>query len=712
MDRNIIAEKLLAYLSSKSSPVKLSQIAKSLGFKSSSEDYFAMKSVLDEYVSSHLIESQPRNKYVLADFDKVNTLHGKIRMYNDRGIVKTDNPEFQEVLVRRGDLLTALDGDEVLVQLFALKKNRQIRGEVVKVIKRSNKPIIGKIEMDGGIAFLNPEETHFYVDFLVPQHKLRGAKEGDKVKAFLYMWEDPYKLPQAEVSEIIGKSGKVEVEYESIIKEFELPEEFPSNVIEEALSFDEPDAKVPDYRMDLTKEDIITIDPFDAKDFDDALSLKILENGNYYLGVHIADVSHYVQENSALDIEARLRGNSVYLVDRVIPMLPEELSNNICSLKPDVPRFAYSVFIEISPRGAVKDYLVKESVMVSKRRFTYEEVLEIIESGEGDFSSLIADLHKLTRMLRQKRFRSGGIEFETQEVKFILDENKFPVEVKIKQPNDSTELVEECMLLANQVVAGHLKKLSKDHNVKKLPFLYRVHEDPDPARLSEAMTFINSLGYKMPLKDLSSFDINNLFKQLKDKPEKNTIHSVLIRSMPKAIYSHNNIGHYGLGFKEYSHFTSPIRRYPDLIVHRLLKEYSKDKVDPSRRQYLNALVKEAGSHCSQTERLAMEAERASTKLTQSIIAKENIGSEFNGTVTGVMNFGIFILLDELHTEGLLHIRNLDDDYYHYDEKRMRLVGRKHKRILGFGSRLRVKIIKVNMQKRQIDLAYIDDHPYE
>lgn len=711
MDRNSLTNKIVNYLKSTSKPIKQNQISRFLEIKPGSPQHSALNDILQELSSHGITIKLPKGRYELANYDKLSMLKGNLKMMKDRGIVFTDDDEFPEVLIRRGDLLTALDGDEVLVQLFAIKKNRKPRGEVIKILKRNEKKIIGTIELEADFFYLIPEEENYFNDFLIPKNKLKGAKNGDKVAAVLSLWDDPYKLPQAEVTDIIGRSGDLSVEYESIIKEFDLPEAFHEKVINEAREFEEPSSEIPKERIDLTNEIIITIDPEDAKDFDDALSLKILDNGNYWLGVHIADVSHYVQENTELDIEARLRGNSVYLVDRVVPMLPEELSNNICSLRPGVNRNAFSIFMEISPRGALKSHHLQESVIHSKRRYTYDEVLEIINTGEGDYSELILELHKLTRMLRAKRFRSGGIEFETQEVKFILNENKYPERIKLKKPNDSTELVEECMLIANQTIAGIVKVFAKEHKTRNLPFLFRIHEEPEEPKIREAATFINSLGFSMAKKDVSSRDINQLLKQVADKPEKNTIHQILIRSMPKAIYSSSNIGHYGLGFKEYSHFTSPIRRYPDLLIHRLLKEYAKEKPEADRLNYLKYFVNDAAKQCNITERQAMEAERASIKLTQSIIAKENIGNDFNGTVTGVMGFGLFIELDGLHTEGLLHIRNLDDDYYHFDEKRFRLVGKRHKKIIGFGSRLRVQLIKVNMHKRQIDLAYIDDHPY-
>lgn len=709
MNREALIENLLGLLKNSPSPIKLNEIAKALQIRSDNAEYEIMKDILSDLTEKNIINKSSRRRYSMANVAEGSSYEGVIHIRNDKGILLTDIPELQKITINPKHLNTALEGDTVRIQLHAQKPNKKPRGEVIDIISRSSKDIYGTLDNNGYFYFIIPDEEYHYVDFLVPEEKLGGAKQGDKVRAKLLNWDNPQHNPTAEIVEIFGRAGQPGVEYEAIIKEFELPDEFPGDVLEEAKTYQEPGLDLPEGRLDLRDKLIITIDPFDAKDFDDALSLEILDNGNYYLGVHIADVSHYVRENTALDIEARFRGNSVYLVDRVVPMLPEELSNNICSLKPGVPRNAFTVFMEISPRGAVKNYQITESLIISKRRYTYEEVLDIIQKGEGENAGLLLELDKLAKLLRRKRYLKGGINFDTQEVKFKLDENKYPVQVEIKRSSDSTKLVEECMLITNQIVAGHVKKLRTKFKQRKTPtFLYRVHEDPDQKKISEAVDFITRFGVKVDKKSISSKEINKILKEFEERPEKFIVNQILIRSMAKAVYSHNNIGHFGLGFDDYSHFTSPIRRYPDLIVHRLLKEYAKGRPDDNRIEFIKMFVRDAGNHCTATERTAMEAERASTKLTHAVMAQDMLGNDYDGRITGVTSFGLFVQLDDFYGEGLLHIRDMKDDYYYFDEKNLRLIGKRLKRVYGFGDRLRVKIVRVNVDKRQIDLAYVGD----
>ena len=612
---------------------------------------------------------------------------------------------YPKVTIKRKHLSTALDGDTVQVKLLALKKEKKVRGEVIKVTNRINRIFIGTLEFDGNFNFLIPDDNKYYVDFLVPTNKLKGAKSGDKVSAKFLSWTDPQKSPQAEVIEILGKAGEPKTEYLSVIKDFALPDSFPAKALEETkllpLKISAADII---GRLDYRKELVITIDPEDAKDFDDALSLKKLDNGNFQLGVHIADVSHYVKENSEIDKEALNRGTSVYLVDQVVPMLPELLSNEICSLKPRRVRLTFSVIMEINSEGEVLNYEIAESVINSKRRFSYIEVQKIIETGEGDYKELVLELDKLAKTLRERRFKKGGIDLQTVEVKFILDSNKKPTNALLRESNDSTQLVEECMLVANKTVAEHIKKLSAKFKLKTLlPFLYRVHDEPLPEKIADIVTFIKSITKSKFQSSANLKDINRLIKQFEGKPEKPIVHQLLVRSMPKAEYTNENIGHFGLGFSDYTHFTSPIRRYPDLVVHRLIKRYNTQDYKKENLSTLSKKINEIGLQTTASERFAMEVERASVKLAQTVLSNSYLGKEFNGTISGIVGFGLFVMLDDIYAEGLLHIKDLNDDYYIFDEKNFRLVGKRFNKVFHFGKRIRVKIINVNIEKRKVDL---------
>jgi len=708
MKREEISEKLLDIFAKNDRSYKLNELSKILEMKSDSAEYFLLKDVLNMFCEQGIIDKSSRRQYKLAK-KSYSELIGRIQIFDDVGVVETDSPDVPIISIKRKNLLTALDGDLVEVLLLANKSNKKPKGEVIRIIERNNSQIIGKIDYDGYFYFLVSDDIKHYMDFLVPQKQLNGARHGDKVSAVFYSWDDPSKSPKATVVKILGSAGDPKVEYDSIINEFGLPEQFPEQVIKESKSITKKLSNLPKGRRDLRNELVITIDPPDAKDFDDALSLKKLESGNYLLGVHIADVSHYVKENSAIDIEARMRGNSIYLVDRVIPMLPEELSNEICSLKPNEPRLTFSIFAELSPRGVVKNYTIEETIISSDHRFNYDQVQDIIDTGKGEHSELINELYSLTQVLRSRRFKSSGIQFDTVEYKFLLDENGYPSEVVMKTTTESTALVEECMLLANQIVAGHLKKMTKMNKLARpLPYLYRIHDEPDQKQLKEVLTFIGTFGPKLKKPVITSNDLNELIKQVEDHPEKQIIHQLLIRSMPKAIYSETNMGHYGLGFKEYSHFTSPIRRYPDLIIHRLIKEYTNEKPDAKRLEYLKILMKNVGAGSTARERLALEAERASNKVAFAIVADHHLGEEFSGIITGVTSFGLFVQLNDIYCEGLLHIKDMSDDYYIFDETNFRIIGRQRKKVYNLGRHIRTKIIKVNVEKRQIDLAFVAD----
>ncbi len=688
-------------------PLKINEISAAVGIASHSPQYEVLRAAIDTLIEEDRIRKTTRRRYVLASKADKSSFSGTLVLdYETSGYVETNDPEFPRIHIKRHDMLTGLHGDMVEVKLLALRPNKKPRGEVVNVVRRNMTPIAGTLEIDGDYIFFRPDEENYFLDFLVSKRNTAGAKSGDKVVARFLRWDNPHMNPEAEIIEVLGRAGVIRVEFDAIVKEFRLPTAFSPSVEAEALRSSKQEISA-EGRTDLRAERVITIDPDDAKDFDDALSLRHLDNGNVELGVHIADVSSYVEEHSVLDREALDRANSYYLVDRVVPMLPEVLSNNVCSLVPHQDRRTFSVFMEFSSRGILKSHRVEETLIHSKRRFTYDEVQKIIDGKEDEFSDLIMDLQKLALTLRQRRFQQGGIDFETSEIRFVLDETKNPVRATLKRRTDATGLVEECMLAANQTVTEHIVKLSKAMKLKNtLPFMYRIHDDPDEEKLNAAMAFVRTLGVDVPTKNYSSRDINVLLQSLSERPESNVINQILLRSMAKAKYSGFNVGHYGLGFKNYTHFTSPIRRYPDVVVHRLLKEYAMQKPSDKRIAQLHEHLEEIAEHCSIQERFAVDAERASSKLAQVLMARQHIGDEMMGTITGVTGYGVFVLVDEIYAEGLLHIREMTGDYYYHDEPKYRLVGRRTKEVLGFGKRIRVQITKVQLDKRQIDLRLV------
>ena len=706
-----LAERILEILKS-SAPemMKLNDLAKALHIKSDSNEYDALRITLNDMDQRKQIYKSTRRRYGLRPLGEISAFTGILRFQYNRGMIETGAKEFPTVYVREQDLNTALDGDRVRVKLLALKKGKKPYGTITEVLQRSEMPITGTIDSDDDFCFLIPDDDKYPVDFLIPQRKLGKAQHGDKVICRFLKWDDRHKSPEAEIIEILGRSGDPSVEFTGIMKEFNLPSSFPDAVEREAKAVAViPDERALKSRKDLRDKTIITIDPDDAKDFDDALSLDILPNGNRVLGVHIADVTAYVQEDSPLDKEALKRATSTYLVDRVVPMLPESLSNVICSLQPNEVRLAYSVFMECDADGHVINYDIDETVIKSTKRFTYAEAQDIINTGNGSHKDLILELHALATLLRAKRYRSGGVDFVTQETKFVLDDKKNPIKAVLKSRTDATSLVEECMLLANQTVAIALENMSKEVLKKgTLPFIYRVHDEPDMLKLKGVLGFVRQLGIPVPNGTPSSNQLHHILQLAGQLPEIMVINQFMLRSMAKAIYLEENIGHYGLGFTHYTHFTSPIRRYPDVIVHRLLKEYMRGKPADQRLRYLQDYVVDAASHCSLRERLAVDAERASIRLASAQLAMQCRGGIFNGSVTGVTSFGLFVLMDELNIEGLLHMSDLSDDYYYFDEAQFRLVGKKTKKVFRIGTRLTVKISNANIDKRQIDLSYVDE----
>lgn len=617
-----------------------------------------------------------------------------------------------DIFISPKSMMTALHDDRVEVALFAhpvkhqrTREEGRVEGEIVRIVERTHTTIVGTLEQGARFCFVIPDDERFTRDIYVAKEDLNGSVNGDKVVVELQAWEDEQQNPEGVVIEILGKSGDARVEVLSVARSFGLPMTFPRNVEQEAETFG---ATIPageiSKRLDLRGSICLTIDPEDAKDFDDAISYEEMPDGNIRLGVHIADVSHYVHEGSALDLEAFGRGTSVYMVNEVIPMLPERLSNDLCSLKPDVDRLTFSVLMDLDRRGKIQTYAIRKTVIHSRKRFTYEEVQHALTTGKGEHRDILLPLFKLTQSLLKERRRNGSIDFDTGEAKFKFDANGFPSQIVKKDRLDAHRLVEECMLLANKVVAGHIGGARKEERVK--PFIYRVHDVPDPSRLADLAGFVRQFGFSLDARHgVSSKALQHLLDQVKDTEVENFINEVALRSMAKAVYSEKNIGHYGLAFTHYTHFTSPIRRYPDLVVHRLLHEYEKP-VPPNRREELVRRLPGICQQSSDRERLAAEAERESIKVMQVEYMKRHVGDEFEGVIGGVMEYGMFVEISDLLVEGFVPVRDLDDDYYLFDQKHHTLRGRSTEKTYRLGDKVRVRVVSVNPEKREIDFAIV------
>jgi ribonuclease R len=604
----------------------------------------------------------------------------------------------EDVFVSQSNLKHALNGDMVKVYLYAKRRGKQPEGEVVEIIKRSKENIVGIVEVSKNFAFMVANSKQMPYDVFIPLPKLQGAQNGDKVVVRITEWPEKYRNPFGEVVSVLGKPGENDTEMHAILAEFDLPYEFDKKVEDAANQVSEiitdEDYKT---RRDFREITTFTIDPADAKDFDDALSIQKLSNGNWEVGVHIADVTHYVTKDSIVENEAFERATSVYLVDRVVPMIPEKLSNMVCSLRPNEEKLCYSIVFEIDENADILDQWIGRTVINSDKRFNYEEAQTIIESGKGEFKDELLVLNDLAQKLRARRFKNGAISFERVEVKFDIDEKGKPLGVYFKEHKESNQLIEEFMLLANQRVAEFIGKVDK--GAKARTFVYRIHDKPDPEKLERFSKFIQRFGYSINTSGQKNIttSINNLLDEVQGKKEQNVIETLAVRSMAKAVYSTKNVGHYGLSFPFYTHFTSPIRRYPDMMVHRMLTDYIKGEQSKNKNKY-----EEMCKHSSEMERRAAEAERASIKYKQVEFMKDHIGDDFDGVISGVTEWGFYVELNESKCEGLVHIRELDDDYYFFDEDNYAIIGRRNKKTYQLGDSVKIKIVKADLEKKQLD----------
>ena len=632
-------------------------------------------------------------------------IQGKIQITNrGTGYVIVDGMD-DDIRISARDTNMALPGDLVSVKITGSdRRSNQPKGRVVEIVKRGKDFYVGTVNKTGSNTWIiEPDHKSAHTNFYVLPDNLHGAEKDEKVTFRLKKWVHMKALPEAEVISRLGKSGSNDANILSILAENELQADFPPEIEKFAASIPEeiPQEEI-DRRRDMRDETVFTIDPHDAKDFDDALSIERLSNGNFYLGVHIADVTHYVRPDTILDKEAYDRGTSIYLVDRVIPMLPERLSNGVCSLRPHEDKLTYSCFMEIDEQGKVVNYSVEETVIHSKQRFTYEEAQEILDGKDHKLKSEVHLAGMLAKILMDKRFKEGAIDFDTPEPRFVLDDKGKPIDVILKKRLFAHRLIEECMLMANKTVAIHIDNLKQDSGKRKskhlYPFFYRVHDKPDSEKLRAVAEQVKPIGIDFQVGDhITPKHVNKLLNDVKGTSVEIIVNELTLRAMSKAVYSPDNLGHFGLGFSHYAHFTSPIRRYPDVIVHRLLKSYTS-----GTQAYSYDTLQNHGEHCSEREKVAVDAERDSIKLKQVEFLSDHIGDTLDGVISGVTERGIFVDLKNIHCEGMIRVSDMKGDYYNYDQRSHSLVGRSGKKRFQLGDEIKVIVESVNHAKRQID----------
>lgn len=665
--------------------------------------------VLDEMAWDDFITRMSDNSYMLRETDSQTQEGTFIRKSNGRNSFQPDGAG-KSVLVTERNSLYAMDGDRVRVTFMARRRNHTKEAKVVEIIKRAKETFVGRLRVDEDIAFLVVQDGLIPVDILIPKKKLHGGRTDDKAVVKITRWpNEENQVMVGEVIDVLGKAGDNDAEMNTILVQYGLPYVYPKNVEDEANKIT-GEITEKDYaeREDFRNVFTCTIDPADAKDFDDALSIRKMESGLWEVGVHIADVSHYVTENSVIDMEARKRATSIYLVDRTIPMLPERLCNFVCSLRPNEEKLAYSVIFNMDEHANIQNYRIVHTVVKSNRRFIYDEVQQILSDSnalsegkvnpKGEYAVELCKLWSMAKQLRERRFANGAVKFQSEEMKFELDEKGKPIRCYFKKTVEANNLIEEFMLLANKTVAESLGKVKKGKKAKTLP--YRVHDNPDPLKLENLRGFIVKFGYKMKstgTKGETSRSLNRLMEECDGKKEQKLIQMVALRSMMKAKYTIHNIGHFGLAFDYYTHFTSPIRRYPDTMVHRLLTRYAKGAPSANKEYY-----EELCEHSSEMELIAANAERDSIKYKAVEFMSERLGQVFDAHISGITSYGIYCEVDENHCEGMVPMRDLRDDYYEFDEKNYCLRGRRHGNVYQLGDPVRIKVVKANLEKKQLD----------
>ncbi len=657
--------------------------------------------IVAEIYDEELIIRQDNGSYISAT--KPEGLIGRLDHVNPRfGYIVVDGEE-DDIYVRSNDLLHAMDGDTVKVLITKAKEGKSREGRVLEIVERAKNEIVGRIELSPRFAFVIADNRKIHQDIFVSLKQLNGATHNDKVLLKITQWPGYNKSPEGKVSEVLGQAGENDAEIHSIMAEFNLPFRFPEQVEAAAAKLTDKITKEDlDQRKDLRDLTTFTIDPLDAKDFDDALSVEYLDNGNFSIGIHIADVSHYVAPGSILDNEAYNRATSVYLVDRTIPMLPEKLSNGLCSLRPNEDKFTFSAVFEINQEANVVKEWFGRTLTHSNHRFTYEDAQTNIENKEGVFEKELTLLNTLTKKLKAKRFKNGAINFETTEVRFKLDEKGKPIELVTKVRKDAHKLVEEFMLLANKKVAEYVYNKVKGSD--KLPFVYRTHDNPDPEKIKSFSNFAKKFGHSMSLDEQEvSSSLNGLMTEIEGKPEQNILESLAIRAMSKAKYTSDENHHFGLAFEHYTHFTSPIRRYPDVMVHRLLQHYLEKGKAAERKE-----IEEKCVHSSEMEKRASDAERASIKFKQVEFMKYAEDKPYPGVISGLTEWGIYVEIIETKCEGMIKLADLKDDYYEFDKDNYRVIGQRNKKMYTLGDLVTVRVENTDIDRRIIDLIFAEN----